>query len=359
MKRGLAAMPDQVGLVIGPTGATGGPIAAALARRSGWRVYGMSRTAPLHEVPFIHLVADLTDPASCRRALATIEPVTHAFFAARAPFREGGVEDVEGNVAMLAATLDALAARSDALEHVHLLEGIKWYGMHLGPYPTPSREDDPRHLPPNFYYDQQDLLSARAALARWSWSASRPSYICDFAPDRARNLITVLGTYAAICRELNVPLDFPGSAAGYSVLSELSDATCLAEAIVFISTHDSGKNAAFNVTNGDSFRWCQVWPLLAQWFGIPCGVPRHMKLATWMADKAPVWNRIVARHGLEQRPLESLASWAFADFVFAKEWDLVTDTGRLRRAGFNACVDTIAMLRDQLNQYREAGLLPR
>jgi hypothetical protein len=252
-----------------------------------------------------------------------------------------------------------LRFRSDVLEHVHLLEGIKWYGMHLGPYPTPSREDDPRHLPPNFYYDQQDLLSARAAQACWSWSASRPSYICDFAPNRARNLITVLGAYAAICRELKVPLDFPGSAAGYAALSELSDATCLAEAIVFISTHDSGKNAAFNVTNGDSFRWCQVWPLLAQWFGIPCGVPRHMKLATWMADKGPVWDRIVARHGLKPRSLESLTSWEFADFVFAKEWDLLTDTGLLRRAGFNACVDTIAMIRDQLDQYRDARLLPR
>jgi len=352
-------MPDKVALVIGPTGATGGPIAAALARRSGWRVYGMSRTTPSGEVPLVHLAADLTDPVSCRRALAAIEPVTHAFFAARAPFREGGVEDVEGNVAMLAATLDALAARPGALEHVHLLEGIKWYGMHLGPYPTPSREDDPRHLPPNFYYDQQDLLSELAAQGRWSWSASRPSYICDFAPNRSRNLITVLGTYAAICRELNVPLDFPGSAAAYSVLSELSDATCLAEAIIFLSTHDSGKNAAFNVTNGDSFRWSQVWPLLAQWFGIPCGVPRYMKLATWMADKGPVWDRIVARHGLEPRSLESLASWEFADFVFAKEWDLLTDTGRLRRAGFNACVDTVAMVRDQLDQYRDARLLPR
>jgi hypothetical protein len=161
------------------------------------------------------------------------------------------------------------------------------------------------------------------------------------------------------CRELNVPLDFPGSAAGYAALSELSDATCLAEAIVFISTHDSGKNAAFNITNGDSFRWCQVWPLLAQWFGMPCGVPRRIKLARWMADKGPVWDRIVARHGLEPRSLESLASWEFADFVFAKEWDLLTDTGRLRRAGFNACVDTIAMIRDQLDQYRDARLLPR
>ena len=350
-------MPDRVALVIGPTGATGGPIAAALARHQGWRVYGMSRTTPSGKTPFTHLAADLTDLASCRRALAGIEPITHAFFAARAPFREGGVEDVEGNVAMLAATLDAVETPS--LEHVHLLEGIKWYGMHLGPYPTPSREDDPRHLPPNFYYDQQDLLSARASKARWSWSASRPSYICDFAPNRARNLITVLGAYAAICRELDVPLDFPGSAAAYSVLSELSDATCLAEAIIFLSTHETGRNAAFNVTNGDSFRWCQVWPLLAQWFGMPCGVPRNMKLATWMADKGPVWDRIVIRHGLQPRSLDSLASWDFADFVFTKEWDLLTDNGRLRRAGFNVCVDTVAMLRDQIERYRDAGLLPR
>ena len=352
-------MADKIALVIGPTGATGAPIAAALARRSGWRVYGLSRHAPAGEAAFRHIAADLTDTASCRRGLEKIEPVTHAFFCARAPFREGGVEDVEGNVAMLAATLDALAGRSDALEHVHLLEGIKWYGMHLGPYPTPSREDDPRHLPPNFYYDQQDLLSARATEARWSWSASRPSYICDFAPTRSRNLISVLGTYAAICRELDVPLDFPGSAAAYSVLTELSDATCLAEAIVFLSTHETGKNAAFNVTNGDCFRWSQVWPHLANWFGMPCGVPRNMKLATWMADKGPVWDRIVRRHGLEPRALASLASWEFGDFVFGKQWDMLSDTGRLRRAGFNACVDSPAMLRDQLGRYRDARLLPR
>jgi hypothetical protein len=84
-----------------------------------------------------------------------------------------------------------------------------------------------------------------------------------------------------------------------------------------------------------------------------------MKLATWMADKGSVWDKIVARHGLEQRSLESLASWQFGDFVFEKEWDLLTDTGLLRRAGFNVCVDTIAMIRDQLNKYRDAKLLPQ
>ena len=108
-----------------------------------------------------------------------------------------------------------------------------------------------------------------------------------------------------------------------------------------------------------SFRWRRIWPLLANWFGMRCGVPRGIKLASWMADKGPVWDRIVARHGLQPRPLASLASWEFGDFVFAKEWDLLTDTGKLRRAGFNVCVDTIAMLHDQLEQYREARLLPR
>jgi hypothetical protein len=92
---------------------------------------------------------------------------------------------------------------------------------------------------------------------------------------------------------------------------------------------------------------------------MPCAVPRNIKLATSMADKGPVWDRIVAGHGLEPRPLASVASWEFGDFVFEKEWDMLSDTGKLRRAGFNACVDTIAMLREQLEQYRVARLLPR
>ena len=162
-------------------------------------------------------------------------------------------------------------------------------------------------------------MSARAAGARWSWSASRPSYICDFAPSRARNLITVLGATPRFAGSSMCRWTFPAAPKPIPCC-ELSDATCLAEAIIFVSTHEAGKNTAFNVTNGDCFRWCQVWPLLARWFDVRCGVPRRMKLATWMADKGPIWDRIVARHQLQPRSLESLASWEFADFVFAKEW---------------------------------------
>jgi len=62
--------------------------------------------------------------------------------------------------------------------------------MHLGPYPTPSREDRSPAFAAKFLLRSADLLEARAANAALSWSASRPSYICDFARSRARNLIT-------------------------------------------------------------------------------------------------------------------------------------------------------------------------
>ena len=162
-------MSPRVALVVGPTGATGKAIIAALARQGGWTVYGASRTAPAAAVGFEHLPTDLMQPGSLTGALSGREPVTHGFFCARAPFAEGGVEDVPLNVAMLDAMLDGLEATSPQLQHVHLIEGTKWYGMHLGPFRTPAREDDPRHLPPNFYYDQQDRLTERAQANGYGW----------------------------------------------------------------------------------------------------------------------------------------------------------------------------------------------
>ena len=133
---------------------------------------------------------------------------------------------------MLRNVLDAVEAAAPGLQHVHLIEGAKWYGVHLGAFPTPAREDDPRHMPPNFYYDQEDLLRERQRGTAWAWSSSRPNVICDFAPERARNLPSTLGAYAAITAELGMALDFPGRAGTYGALTELTDATLLARGLV-------------------------------------------------------------------------------------------------------------------------------
>lgn len=349
-------MADLNALVIGPTGAIGSALVQALDGAGGWGIFGMSRTAPSQGARFRHLAANLMDADTVRSALADAPPVTHVFYAARAPHGEGGVENVDGNLAMLANVVEAV--QGPTLQHVHLVEGTKWYGVHLGPHRTPAREDDPRHMPPNFYYDQEDYLISAQRGQAWSWSSCRPNVVCDFAPERARNLTTVIGAWGAICRELGVPFDFPGTAVGFDSLTEVTDAAHLANAIIWLSTQPGGANRAFNITNGDAFRWRYMWPKLAKMLDLPCGEPRDIRLADWMADKGPVWDRITARHGLDPRPLERVALWAFGDFVFRQDWDLLSDLTRLRQTGFAGSVDTSQMFSDHFAAYRKVRILP-
>ena len=85
---------------------------------------------------------------------------------------------------------------------------------------------------------------------------------------------------------------------------------------------------------------------------------KTMRLAQTMADKAPVWERIVAKHALQPTPYTEAALWPYGDFVFMPEYDIMSDTLKLRRAGFNECMDTEEMFLRLLTRMREARALP-
>ncbi len=350
-------MADTLALIAGATGAAASRLTELLASTPGWQVVGLCRNPPRSSPANTRYIAtDFTDPASCRAAVEAAGAVTHLVYSARAPFGEGGVEDVPANVAMLRNLLDA--ADTPALRHVHLLEGGKWYGLHLGAMLTPTREDDPRHLPPNFYYDQQDLLTERRHGKAWTWSASRPQYLVDVAPGRSRNLITVVGAYAAICKELGAAFDFPGKPGAYTALTELTDTALLARFIRWAMTEPRAADQAFNITNGDVFRWSRLWPRLAELFELRCGIVRPLHLERWMADKQPVWQRIATRHGLRFPDITDVALWPYGDFVWNIDWDVVSSMNRARAAGFTEHVDSEALFIDHLNAYRGLNILP-
>ena len=347
----------NVAVIAGASGA----VALSLVEHldaSGWEVVGLCRRPPRGHGRVRYLGVDLLEASAVAKALQGVPKATHVFFSARAKFGEGGVENVEDNVAMLRNVLDAAEASCPGLAHVHLVEGGKWYGQHLGAYPTPAKEDDARHMPPNFYYDQEDLLRSRQHGKAWSWSASRPNVICDFAPGRARNIISIVGAYAAICRELGVRLDFPGHPDQFRSLTEVTDAGLLARGLAFMATAPACRNQAFNIPNGDVFRWQRLWPRIADAFKMAPGVVRTISLADWMRDKDAVWQRIVEKHGLQPRRLDEVAQWTFADWLFRQTYDIVSSTTKLRRAGFHEAIDTEDMFVDQLARYRDAGILP-
>ena len=317
----------------------------------------LSRRRPDVAGDYVHLAVDLTDRAACRAGLWEQNDLTHLFYAAYLD-RSDPAELARVNTVMLENVLDAVENAAHGLGHVNLVAGTKWYGSHLGPFRTPARESDPRHLPPNMYYDQQDLLEARQRGKRWTWSAVRPHAVCGFSLGSPMNLALVLAVYACICRELGVPLAFPGKPAAYRALYQCTDSGLLARAIEWMATQPQCANQAFNVTNGDLIRWENLFPRFARFFDMDLAPPRQIALARFMADKGGVWQRMVKRHGLVPHPFEQLAAWPFGDFVFGSDYDVVSDTGKVRRAGFGECMDTEQMFLDLFGRLRDARVMP-
>lgn len=284
--------------------------------------------------------------------------VTHIFHCARYAHSTSATEPIEPNVAMLRNLVEAAERHAADLRHIHLVQGSKYYGSELGPYKTPAKESDPRILVSNWYYAQEDWLFAHARGKPWRWSASRPHGVCDFDLGIARSMARVIGVYAAICKALDMPLCFPGSEANHRALYQCTDASLLARAMAWMATEPACGNEAFNVTNGDYIRWMNLWPRFARYFGMEPGPVRSVRLAQAMADKAPVWEAIVARFGLVATPYAQTALWSYGDFIFNSGYDIMSDTSKLRRYGFRESVDTETMFVRLFEHFRRQRILP-
>ena len=354
-------MARKVAVIAGATGAASKRLVEVLLADPAWRVVGLSRNPRTSSDPRLsYMAADLTNAQSTMAALAKVPEATHLYYTARATFTDAsmGVEDVAGNAAMLDNLVAAGEEHCRNLEHVHLVEGTKWYGMHLGAFPTPAREDDTRHMPPNFYYAQEDILRARQQGKTWSWSSSRPGFLYDDAPERPRNLIPLIGMWAAMCREAGMPLDFPGKQKCYDALFEATDAGQLARAVKWMSTAGAGRNQAFNVTDGTVFRWNRLWPRIAELYGLKVGAVRPLKLGLWMSDKAAMWDALVKKHGLQARAMDEVVTWGFGDFCWNLEHDVVSSMTKIRRAGFHDTIDTEDQILAHIQRYREGRVIP-
>jgi nucleoside-diphosphate-sugar epimerase len=338
----------------------GGVVGQALSRKllaDGWQVIGLARRPGAMEgVRWI--AVDLTDEADARAKLRALTDATHIFCAARYNFSEGGREPLEENLAIVRNLVDTLDPVAPGLSHVHLVQGSKYYGSHLGPFPTPAREDDARSLVANFYYLQQDYLAEKQKGARWTWSASRPDAMIHGTAGIARNLVSVIAVYALISRELGIPLCFPGSPAAYNAIYECTSTEQLAEALAWMSEAPAAANQAYNIFNGDYIRWSRLWPTFAGYFGLPVGPVRTIQLADSMSDKGHLWDAIVRRHGLQPLPYERVALWGYADFIWNLNWDVMCDMTKARLHGFHRVVDTSQEFIRYFDELRAARVIP-
>ncbi|ASS65467.1 MULTISPECIES: SDR family oxidoreductase [unclassified Paenibacillus] len=347
----------KVALVTGASGVIGRNLIDHLASLPDWEAIGVSRRGGEPSPRLRYVAADLLDPADSREKLGGLSEVTHVFHAAYQD-RPTWSELVEPNVAMLVNTVDAVEAAAPGLRHVSLMQGYKVYGAHLGPFKTPAKETDAYHMPPEFNVDQQQFLEERQIGKPWTWSAMRPSVVTGFALGNPMNLAMVIAVYASISKELGIPLRFPGKPGAYGSLLEMTDAGLLARATVWAATDAGCANQAFNIANGDLFRWDDMWPRIASYFEMEAAPPLPMSLSTVMADKEPLWNRMREKYGLEPHRYEEVSSWGFGDFVFSWDYDFFADSSKARRFGFHEFVDTEKRFQEIFDELRLRRIIP-
>lgn len=346
----------KVALVVGANGVVGRDIIQHLRGLDDWEIIGASRRGGTDSGRVRYVAVDLLDADDAREKLGGLSEVTHIFYAAFQD-RPTWAELVPPNLAMLVNSVDAVEPAASGLRHISLMQGYKVYGAHLGPFKTPARETDAGHMPPEFNVDQQSFLERRSLGKSWTWSAIRPSMVGGSALGNPMNLALVIAVYASISKELGLPLRFPGKPGAYTGLFEMTDAGLLAKATVWAASGTGGAGQAYNIANGDLFRWEEMWPRIAAYFGMDVAPPLQMSLTTVMADKEALWDEMAARYGLTHSYGE-VSCWNFGDFVFGLDYDMFADTSKSRRAGFHEYVETEQMFIGIFDEFRRRKIIP-
>jgi nucleoside-diphosphate-sugar epimerase len=353
---------NEIALVVGASGITGSNLAEKLIAK-GCTTYGLARnpnTAPPHLIP---VAADLLNTDSLTIALAEVAP-THVFITSWMR-NETEAENIRVNSLMVRNLLNALSPKK-SVKHVALVTGLKHY---LGPFEayaksgtlpvTPLREEHPRLPIDNFYYAQEDEVYAAAERDGFTWSIHRPHSVIGKAVGNMMNMGTTLAVYATICKETGRPFQFPGSAAQWNGLSDVTDARVLAEHLIWASTTAAAANQAFNITNGDVFRWSWLWEQLAGWFGVKSvGFDGTIHpLEAEIAKDGPLWKEIAAKYNLKEPELDRLASAWHTDLDLGRPIEVMTDMSKSRKLGFKVYQPTNESFFDLFSKLREERLI--
>ncbi|TDH24581.1 SDR family oxidoreductase [Segetibacter sp. 3557_3] len=353
----------ETALVVGATGIVGSNLATELIA-NGCTTYGLSRAGRNSIHGLQPVAADLLNPESLAQALADIYP-THVFITSWMR-NDTEAENIRVNGAMVRNVLHALSSKG-SVQHVALVTGLKHY---LGPFDayasegtlpeTPLSETQPRLDLENFYYAQEDEVYAAAARDNFTWSIHRPHTIIGMAIGNLMNMGSTLAVYAAICKEEGLPFRWPGSEAQWKGLSDVTDARVLAKHLMWAATTQAAHNEAFNVVNGDYFRWSSLWFKLANWFEIDAIgwegsiVPLEIEMAKYNA----VWSGIASRHNLTESNLNKLASAWHTDLDLGRPIEVMTDMSKSRKLGFLTYQKTEDSFYHLFAQMREDRFIP-
>ncbi|KAL4933719.1 SDR family oxidoreductase [Aspergillus undulatus] len=409
-------------IVTGATGITGSAIVHHLSKDNSYsKIYALSRRDPGWKVPKLqHASINLQGSADDMAESLSGISAEYVYFCAYMA-HDDPQELCNINGTMLSSFIQALESTGAirTLKRFILTCGFKQYGLHLGQPKQPFFEDDPKLegkvggeiWPPNFYFEQQRILSDAAKRNNWDWVVTLPQDVLGFARGNFMNEATALGLYCTVSKALpGSELPFPGCKAGYFAFNTWTSANMHAKFCLWAATVPGAGNNIFNVVNGDTNSWQNLWPRLARRFG--CKIPNPMfphggKADTagykdyepsttrisnkhplsavssdlgvshdpsteetptlfcqinpekWAArsDVSKAWAQVRNKYDLEQEAWDK-ATWDFLTFALGRDWSCVGSMSKARKLGWTGYADTWDELEDVFNVLEKEGILP-
>ena len=110
----------------------------------------------------------------------------------------------------------------------------------------------------------------------------------------------------------------------------------IAEQQIWAEVDPYAKNEAFNVNNGDVFKWKHFWSALAEQFGIEefgFEEGKNLGLQGMMKGKERVWEEIVKENQLQETRMEEVGIWWFVDMMLSAEV-LLSSMNKSKEHGF-------------------------
>ncbi|KAK5717974.1 hypothetical protein LTR15_008817 [Elasticomyces elasticus] len=393
---GLPRFPDHEGkkysaIVTGANGISGSEIVNALAAApKRWeKIYALSRRPPTNDNPRVHGIAvDFLD--------STPEEIA-------ASLKQSGVEALPNELTNIAVKLftnflEALAIAKIIPKRILLQTGGKHYALHHGPTTVPMTEGTPsdRYPHANFYFPQEDALTAWCTKHGSSWNVTRPGFIIGANPTAAINITYPLAIYASVQKELGGKLEFPSDAGAWDALKDLSTASLIGRFSEWAVLTKEAANEAFNIVDDSPFAYGKFWPTLASWYGLQYATPTDDEEAytvvTLPANPPPrgfgkpgqvkltftfehwslkvevkaAWKRIVERSKLDPAldlfgpGREQLLDDTFRslDAEMLGSWGRIETMDKAKKLGWHGHVQTDEGIRETLEKMMELKMVP-
>ncbi|CAK4031005.1 hypotheticalsprotein [Lecanosticta acicola] len=289
------------------------------------------------------------------------------------------------NSKLLDNFLQALQLAAITPKRFMLQTGAKNYGGHLGPTKLPQEETDPRvELEPNFYYPQEDLLWKYCEETGVGWSVHMPGPIVGAVPDAAMNCAFPLAVYAAVCKQLGKPFEFPGDISSWQMPQSMSAAQMNAYQEEWACLLGP-PNQKYNTCDDSAFTWEQCWPKIARWYGIeskgpqdgekydefetrfvprgygPKGITRRKFSTVAWAKKPEVqqaWSELVREHGLTQELKDIDRVFGFLDGTLCRPAPLLFSMDKSRKLGWHGFVDSSEAMLDVFRDFAKLQMIP-